>query len=108
MEAARVDFLDFLGTNYAQFRIPPRQRRYKWGKKAIERLVKDLKYIASHAKSHNGGSLITFQEPKVVGPKMSYYQVIDGQQRLVPASMILARIGFKLGEKGEGRTKEKV
>ena len=103
MTVTEINFLDLLKVGSVQFRIPRWQRRFSWGSNEITRLIEDLLAVARSGKHHYGGSLITFEEPK--RPEeltlRTFFQVVDGQQRLTTISIILACIAEKLGPGGQ-------
>ena len=95
MKTKQIRFLDLLNGT-VQYLVPRWQRRYRWRKKEILRLLDDLLAIADadSARPHYGGTMITVQESS--GPLM-VYRVVDGQQRLTTVSILLARIAEILG-----------
>lgn len=99
MKTKQVRFLELLNGT-VQYLVPRWQRRYRWGKKEIPRLLDDLLAIADadSARPHYGGTMITVLESS--GPLM-VYRVVDGQQRLTTVSILLARIAEILGADGK-------
>ena len=99
MKTKQVRFLDLLNGT-VQYLVPRWQRRYRWGKKEILRLLDDLLAIADagSGRPHYGGTMITVLESS--GPLM-VYRVVDGQQRLTTVSILLARIAEILGTDGK-------
>ncbi|SFK53299.1 Protein of unknown function [Lachnospiraceae bacterium KH1T2] len=71
------------------FGIPYFQRAYKWSPKNIERFEKDLENLLDYEDtSHFLGAIIVFG--KATSPsESSYYEVIDGQQRLTTCYLSL-------------------
>ena len=100
MQAQSIEFLQ-LFNGQVQYVVPRWQRRYRWGKSDIERLVDDLLTVASQNSeiTHYGGTLLTFPEPGPAGVVKSI-RVVDGQQRLTTVSILLACIADKLGDTG--------
>ena len=100
MDAQSIDFLQ-LFNGQVQYVVPRWQRRYRWGKSDIERLVEDLLTVAiqNSETTHYGGTLLTFPEPGPAGVVRSM-RVVDGQQRLTTVSILLACIADKLGTDG--------
>ena len=101
MDSHPIDFLELLN-GQVQYVVPRWQRRYCWSKSDIERLVEDLLVVAEagpHA-VHYGGTLLTFPEPGAAGV-VTTRRVVDGQQRLTTASVLLACIAEKLGPEGQ-------
>ncbi len=105
MEARQVNFLDLLD-GQVQYVVPRWQRRYRWGKEEIERLVEDLLTVAVAGEnaSHYGGTLLTFPEPGGPPGVVKCYRVVDGQQRLTTVSLLLMCIaeGIESTEVCEG------
>lgn len=101
MDANDVGFLELLNSQ-RQYVVPRWQRRYRWGKDQIERLIEDLVAVAEAAddKVHYGGTLLTFQERGSAGI-VTIYRVVDGQQRLTTISILLACIAEKMGDDGK-------
>ena len=100
MQPAQISFLELLdGT--VQYVVPRWQRRYRWGKSDIERLIDDLLTVAvaGGRAAHYGGTLLTFTEPGPPGVVRTI-RVVDGQQRLTTVSILLACIAEKLGTEG--------
>ena len=100
MKTKQIRFLDLFNST-VQYLVPRWQRRYRWGKVEIRRLLDDMLAIAdaeNSARPHYGGTMITVQESS--GPVM-VYRVVDGQQRLTTVSILLARIAEILGTDGK-------
>ena len=93
MYSDEVGFLDLLDGK-VQYRVPKWQRRYRWGRAELTRLVEDLVAIseADSAKSHYGGSLITFSPAGAPPGVVRTERVVDGQQRLTTVSLLLVCI----------------
>ena len=85
-----------------QYMVPRWQRRYRWGKADIERLVEDLKTVAGKPidNRHYTGTILTFPEPDQT-PIVKRLRLVDGQQRLTTISILLATIAEALGSEGE-------
>ena len=92
MQSNDIDFLDLLN-GQVQYVVPRWQRRYRWGRPDIERLVQDLLAVAAadEESAHYGGTLLTFLEPGPAGV-VKTIRVVDGQQRLTTVSILLACI----------------
>ncbi len=101
MQAQSIEFLQ-LFNGQVQYVVPRWQRRYRWGKSDIERLVDDLLTVASQDSeiTHYGGTLLTFPEPGGPAGVVKSIRVVDGQQRLTTVSILLACIADKLGDTG--------
>ena len=67
--------------------VPPNQREYAWTDKEVGALFRDLdKEIATKEQSYFLGTLVTI--PRALG----HLEVVDGQQRLATAAILLAAI----------------
>lgn len=99
MQPAQISFLELLD-GQVQYVVPRWQRRYRWGKSDIERLIDDLLTVAvaGGRAAHYGGTLLTFPEPGPPGVVRTI-RVVDGQ-RLTTVSILLACIAEKLGPEG--------
>ena len=99
MKAKQIPFLELFNQK-VQYLVPRWQRRYRWDKPQIERLLEDLLAIATTGagdRSHYGGTMITVLERRGVVRK---YRVVDGQQRMTTVSLLLACIAQRLGSEG--------
>ena len=73
--------------------VPPNQREYAWTEKEVEALFQDLeKEISSKRQSYFLGTLVTI--PRTLGQ----LEVVDGQQRLATAAILLSAIRNHLQE----------
>ena len=100
MQSDEIGFLELLNGK-VQYVVPKWQRRYRWGERAVRRLVEDLVSIsdARSDRAHYGGSLITFSPPGQPAGGVTKQRVVDGQQRLTTVSLLLARIVDLMGVK---------
>ena len=103
MQAQQIEFLELLN-GQVQYVVPRWQRRYRWGRSDIERLVEDLATVAVGGSdaTHYGGTLLTYSEHGAAGV-VKTIRVVDGQQRLTTVSILLACIAAKLGPEGQCR-----
>jgi hypothetical protein len=70
-----------------QLMVPPNQREYAWTEREVTQLFQDFaKAIASGESEHFLGTVVTI--PRTTG----YLEVVDGQQRLATAAILLAAI----------------
>ena len=101
MQAHQINFLELLN-GQVQYVVPRWQRRYRWGRSDIERLVDDILTVAVAGPdaAHYGGTLLTFPEPGAAGV-VKTIRVVDGQQRLTTVSILLACIADQLGPDGQ-------
>ena len=73
--------------------VPPNQREYAWTEKEVEALFQDLdKEITNKGQSYFLGTLVTI--PRNLG----HLEVVDGQQRLATAAILLSAIRNHLQE----------
>ncbi len=100
MKPAQISFLDLLREK-SKYVVPRWQRRYRWRRTDIERLIDDLLTVAvaGDRAAHYGGTMLTFPEPGPPGVVRTI-RVVDGQQRLTTVSILLACIAEKLGPEG--------
>ena len=101
MVANLIEFLE-LFNGQVQYVVPRWQRRYRWGRSDIERLVEDLLTVADAGRdaTHYAGNLLTFTDPGPAGV-VKTVRVVDGQQRLTTVSILLGCIATKPGPKGQ-------
>ena len=85
--------------NRQSYIIPRNQRRYVWEKRNWEELFGDVSLVAEgKCKSHFLGSFVLKDEGRDNGlPK---YTIIDGQQRIITLTILLASILFWLRKEG--------
>lgn len=76
--------------NKSVFDIPRNQRRYVWKKPHWQDLYEDIVFSITETKSHFVGSIVLEGEGKKDG--LSYYTIIDGQQRLTTITIVLLAI----------------
>lgn len=74
----------------AIFQIPRNQRRYKWEEENWNDLYDDIIFSISAKKSHFIGSIVLEKINEKNG--LTYYKVIDGQQRLITITTALIAI----------------
>ena len=105
MVAADIDFVK-LFDGQVQFTVPRWQRKYQWGPDQIERLVEDIVAVGAlpEGADHYAGNVLTFPDPEPAGcHPVSRMRVVDGQQRLVTVSILLAAVAEELGTDGAWR-----
>lgn len=76
--------------NKAVFEIPRNQRRYVWKKSNWQDLFEDVLFSISENKPHFVGSLVLEEIGKKDG--LSFYTIIDGQQRITTITLFLVAI----------------
>lgn len=79
--------------------IPRNQRRYVWDKRNWEELFDDIRLVADGvAVSHFIGSIVLKKETEENG--LERYTIIDGQQRIITLTILLATLLRKLNSLG--------
>ncbi len=76
--------------NKAVFDIPRNQRRYVWKRSSWQDLFEDTLFAIEEKKPHFVGSIVLKKGPKKDG--LSYYTIIDGQQRITTITLFLVAI----------------
>lgn len=76
--------------NKSVFDIPRNQCRYVWKKPHWQDLYEDIVFSITETKPHFVGSIVLEGEGKKDG--LSYYTIIDGQQRLTTITIVLLAI----------------
>lgn len=76
--------------NKSVFEIPRNQRRYVWEKSSWQDLFEDVVFSITEKKPHFVGSIVLEKNGKIDG--LSYYTIIDGQQRLTTITLFLTAI----------------
>ena len=76
--------------NKSVFDIPRNQRRYVWKKPHWQDLYEDIVFSITETKPHFVGSIVLEGKGKKDG--LSYYTIIDGQQRLTTITIVLLAI----------------
>ncbi len=72
------------------FSIPRNQRRYVWKNDNIEDLFSDILFSIQSKRSHFIGSIVLELVEEKNG--LSYYRIIDGQQRLITINLALVAL----------------
>lgn len=84
--------------NRQTYRIPRNQRRYVWETRNLEELFEDISIVAEGTfESHFIGSFVLKDEGREKGLPM--YTIIDGQQRIITLTILLASILYWLRKK---------
>ncbi|MCX6680459.1 MAG: DUF262 domain-containing protein [Methanothrix sp.] len=93
MNAQQASLFQLLSV-HRQFVIPIYQRPYSWKKRQREQLWEDILRVAKDPKipSHFIGSLVYIQGKDSSEAQVSELMVIDGQQRLITVSLLLAAL----------------
>lgn len=82
----------------SQFEIPRNQRRYVWRKEHWQDLFDDLLFSIKEQKPHFLGSIVLEDSDRK--DNLSYYTIIDGQQRLTTITLMLLAIMKHFRENG--------
>ncbi|MFI7214272.1 DUF262 domain-containing protein [Micromonospora maritima] len=96
MVAAHETTLRELLEGAKQYRVPLYQRTYSWADSQLKRLWDDIRKLAEErvenpSLTHFIGSLVLAPSP-TLGPSVSEFLVVDGQQRLTTLSILLCAI----------------
>lgn len=78
---------DFINKNLRQYIIPVYQRNYEWSAEQCEKLFEDILEAHRIDRYHFTGSVV--YELLKTENKISYYVIIDGQQRLTTIYILL-------------------
>lgn len=82
-----------------QFRVPIFQRRYEWKREQHERLWKSLMRQYGRGNRvlppHFMGAVVLAPGGKTQSPELPHQFIVDGQQRLVTMSVLLAVIAYR-------------
>lgn len=76
--------------NKSVFDIPRNQRRFVWRKSNWQDLFEDIVFSINQNKPHFVGSIVLKENGKKDG--LSYYTIIDGQQRLITITLLMVSI----------------
>ena len=89
MDAGKKILLDLL-TGSLRFVVPVYQRRYSWGEAQCRQLWADIVTAGRHPeRTHFTGSVVWMQEGGIGPDGVSRCLLIDGQQRLTSATLLL-------------------
>lgn len=91
----------FLGKEDARFEIPVFQRPYSWTRLPCEDFWHDIMRAAATNRPHFMGTLLFLHAPEQQ-PGCERLVIIDGQQRLTTASLIIAALASHLRASSEG------
>ena len=99
MKAKEASLLQIL-KNAPQFVIPIYQRSYSWTERECLQLWSDLLRVGedTEAQAHFVGSVVYIQEGLYQASNNSPLLVIDGQQRLTTAALLLEALARNVGE----------
>ncbi|MBD8069296.1 DUF262 domain-containing protein [Bacillus sp. PS06] len=89
IDTKRLSIGKMLGSVNEVYRVPLYQRTYNWGKDQWNDLWEDLIKLEGE-ETHFLGSVITIGSERKKG--FSYFEVVDGQQRITTALIILTAI----------------
>ncbi len=94
MQIQQQVLLDFMGEPGLCFIIPRFQRSYSWGIEQCDELWRDILRAAREHRSHFLGSLIYCTDE-------GGFSIVDGQQRLITVTLLLAALAKHFSDKGE-------
>ena len=99
MKAVEAKLLDFLKKS-PQFIIPIYQRTYSWGEKECEQLWNDILRTGrnENVSSHFVGSIVYVEKGLYTVTTQSPLLVIDGQQRLTTAMLLIEALARMVGD----------
>ncbi|KIN71144.1 DUF262 and DUF1524 domain-containing protein [Sulfitobacter guttiformis] len=99
MKATHAHLLKFINSA-TQFVIPIYQRTYSWTEKECRQLWNDVRRAGNtdHIPVHFLGSVVYVEESLSNASAGAPLLVIDGQQRLTSATLLLAALARKVGE----------
>ena len=100
MKATEARFLDFLKKS-PQFVIPIYQRTYSWTEKECQQLWDDIIRTGRNddIRAHFVGSIVYIDQGLYHVSSPSSLLVIDGQQRLTTATLLIEALARRLGDK---------
>ncbi|MDG4803139.1 DUF262 domain-containing HNH endonuclease family protein [Micromonospora sp. WMMD980] len=88
---------DLLDSRYPA-RVPRYQRGYAWTDENVIDLIEDLKRLLAKNPGEAGhfyGGMVAISVPDTSEPRGSYFEVVDGQQRLATFCLLLAELARK-------------
>lgn len=97
MKLSQQSLPAFLGREHTQFAIPLFQRPYSWTERQCDEFWHDVMRAATTGKPHFMGTLLYLRMPEQ-HPGHACLAIIDGQQRLTTASLIVAALCAALRE----------
>ena len=74
------------------FQIPDYQRGYAWEEKQVQALLDDIKYLMGSQYIHYTGTIVAKKNE-------SFYEIVDGQQRLTTLIIIIHGLLKKVNNK---------
>ena len=99
MRATETKLSEFLTKQQVQYSIPIYQRTYSWKEEQCKQLWDDIIYAGSseNVSAHFIGPIVYIKESAYQVSKLSELLVIDGQQRLTTAMLILEALARRIG-----------
>lgn len=92
IQANQSNLSDLLSGGQTAYVIPPYQRPYSWNKEQWDELLSDLEGLEDGDRHFVGAIVFVPQEPDKVRLGLNRFEVVDGQQRIVTLSILLAAI----------------
>ncbi|MDR1049572.1 MAG: DUF262 domain-containing HNH endonuclease family protein [Deltaproteobacteria bacterium] len=90
MQVGKIDLLSFITAGNSIFTIPVYQRNYEWREKECARFFHDIETMAKTESMHFVGAIVYVS--KSSNPIWKEFSIIDGQQRLCTATLLLKAI----------------
>ncbi len=99
MRAIEIKLHEFLTKPQIQYSIPIYQRTYSWKEEQCKQLWNDIMYVGSdkNISAHFIGPIVYIKEDAYQVARLSELLVIDGQQRLTTAMLILEALARRIG-----------
>lgn len=85
----KLTTLDELFTG-RRFKVPDYQRGYAWGETQVKALLEDLGHITPDGSMHYTGTLVLVKSKDQIHSNYTYYDIVDGQQRLTTLIILLS------------------
>lgn len=106
METKQGLLLDFMGATDTRFVVPEYQRAYSWETLQCEELWRDMMRAARAGRPHFVGMVLYRQDEGAAGEgrsraaRVKELEIVDGQQRLVTATLILLSLCKRMKAEG--------
>ena len=101
MRTIQEKLLDFLGQEATRFTIPYYQREYAWNARQCDELWNDIMAAGSRGTSHFLSMLLYLPAEGHTASGLRELDIIDGQQRIATATILLSAFEGYLRERGE-------
>ena len=101
MRTSQDKMLDFLGQEGVRFTVPHYQRPYAWTETQCEELMWDILRAGRAGTSHFMSMVLFLESPAGAEGGVRELDVIDGQQRIASATLLLAALETALRTSGK-------